>query len=158
MNMMTILQGKRCTLTSIFSEDASMLLELMDEDFRYFLPEFHEVFRGRKGIERFIESFRLYESDGFGYLYGIRDCEKLIGFVAIMDIPFHSTLFYALHPDYRRQGIMTDAVAAVVKSYENRNKDVPLYTEVYCDNTASLKLLSRISCVNVTKKNRNKYT
>ena len=64
-----------------------------------------------------------------------------MGFIAIMDIPDKPTLFYAMHPAYRSQGIMKECILEAVSFIlKNLSCDF-IQSEVYKDNVISIKLL-----------------
>jgi len=112
-----------------------------DSQFRLFMPELYEVVHDIEGMHRFLRSFDMYAQKGDGFLRGIWKNTFLIGFVAIMDMSYDPTIFYAIHREYRNKGYAKEVVAEVVAHYQTLSKR-PLHTEVYLSNQASLSVLS----------------
>ena len=92
-------------------------------------------------MHKFLSSFDAYAQNGDGFLWGIWKQSYLIGFVAIMDLSYDPTIFYAIHPEYRNKGYAKEVVAEVVVHYRTISKS-PLHTEVYPFNLASLAVLT----------------
>lgn len=137
-----ILHTKRCKLDRINLHDMDMLhIIVEDNQFRLFMPELYEVVHDVEGMHRFLHSFETYAKEGEGYLWGIWMKSFLIGFVAIMEVSYDPTIFYAIHPEYRNKGYAKEAVSEVVSYYRTISK-VPLHTEVYQNNCASLAVLA----------------
>lgn len=83
------------------------------------------------------------ESTGEVILWGIRQESLLIGFIGIIGIPDYPSLFYAMHPNYRGKGIMTECVAETVEWFHTIHPTLPLHTEVYKGNIHSIHLLQK---------------
>lgn len=139
-----ILHSDRCVLNGITSSDIPTLRNIVEDKlFHQCLPELYDVLRGEHGIYQLLSSFQAYTQNGEGVLWGIRVQTILIGFVAIMDMPYDSTIFYAMHPEYRNKGYARESVAVAVAHYKLMSA-TPLRTEVYPFNHDSLKIL--LSC------------
>lgn len=137
-----ILYTKRCRLDRIILHDIDMLRDIVeDSQFRLYMPELYEVVHDVEGIHRFLHSFDTYAQKGEGCLWGIWKNAYLIGFVAIMDLSYAPTIFYAIHREYRNKGYAKEVVAEVVAHYRTMSK-APLHTEVYLLNRASLAVLT----------------
>ena len=137
-----ILYTKRCRLDSINLHDMDMLYDIVeDSQFRLFMPELYEVVHDVEGMHRFLRSFDMYAQKGDGFLWGIWKNTFLIGFVAIMDMSYDPTIFYAIHLEYRNKGYAKEVVEEVVAYYRTISK-TPLHTEVYSSNQASLAVLA----------------
>lgn len=137
-----ILYTKRCRLDRIILHDIDMLRDIVeDSQFRLYMPELYEVVHDVEGIHRFLHSFDTYAQKGEGCLWGIWKDTYLIGFVAIMDLSYDPTVFYAIHREYRNKGYAKEVVAEVVAHYRTTSK-TPLHTEVYLLNRASLAVLA----------------
>ena len=76
-----------------------------------------------------------------GVLWGIRHNENLIGFVAIMDLSFNPTVFFAMHPNYRNQGMMIESVKMVTQYVCEAKLCSELHTEVDVENISSQRVL-----------------
>ena len=154
--ILPILHTDRCVLDEITLSDIPVLHDIVeDASFKQFLPELYEVVHEFDGLHRFLRSFETYAQTGEGFLWGIRKHTFLIGFVAIMDISYDPTIFYAIHPEYRNRGYAKEVVAEVVALYRTISK-IPLHTEVYMLNQASLAVLA--SCeFKVTGSKINKF-
>lgn len=119
-----------------------MLREIVeDSQFRLYMPELYEVVHDIDGIHQFLRSFDMYAHKGDGFLWGIWKNTFLIGFVAIMDMSYDPTIFYAIHREYRNKGYAKEVVSEVVAHYKTLSK-TPLHTEVYLLNQASLAVLA----------------
>lgn len=137
-----ILYTKRCRLDRITLHDVDMLRDIVEDVlFRLFLPELYELMHNFDGIHRFLNSFDTYSQNGDGFLWGIWKQSYLIGFVAIIDMSYEPTIFYAMHREYRDKGYTKEAVAEVVAYYKSISKTL-LYTEVYPSNFPSLSILA----------------
>lgn len=136
-----ILYTKRCRLDRIILHDMDMLRDIVEDiRFQLFLPELYELVHNDDGINQFLSSFDTYAQNGDGFLWGIWKQSYLIGFVAIMDMLFDPTIFYAIHPEYRNMGYAKETVEEVVAYYKTISKK-PLHTEVYPYNYASIAVL-----------------
>ncbi len=137
-----ILYTKRCRLDRITLHDVDMLRDIVEDfQFRLFLPELYELVHNVDGMHKFLSSFDAYAQNGDGFLWGIWKQSYLIGFLAIMDMSYDPTIFYAIHPVYRTKGYAKEVVKEVVAHYRTISKS-PLHTEVYPFNLASLAVLA----------------
>lgn len=137
-----ILFTQRCKLDKINLHDIDMLCDIVEDcQFRLFMPELYEVVHDVEGMHRFLLSFDTYAKEGEGYLWGIWMKSFLIGFVAIIDMSYNSTIFYAINSKYRNKGYAKEVVAEVVEYYRTIS-NAPLYTEVYLSNLSSLAVLA----------------
>ena len=151
--MFPLLHTNRCVLSQITCADVTILWEIFNDNlFSKFLPELSDVFVSQESLKTFIGTFNNYFEDGSGILWGIRLNEKLVGFVAIMDIPDNATLFYAMHPEYRNMRIMSEAIDEVVIFWTLNYSQIPLNTEVYRANSASLAILQHHKSIQVMLK------
>lgn len=142
MNKSLKMKTKRCILNDIKSEDLSVLQQIFHDDTtKYHLRELNDLVSSEEGIKQFIFSFDYYKFRNEGFLWGIYLDSKLSGFIGIMDIPFNPTLFYAMHPDYRSQGIMKECIIEVVKFISKNTCCDFIQSEVYKDNSISIHLL-----------------
>lgn len=112
-----------------------------DSQFILYMPELYEVVHDVEGMHRFLHSFDTYAQKGEGFLWGIWKQSYLIGFLAIMDMSYEPTIFYAMHSEYRNKGFTKEAVAEVVAYYKSIS-NVQFHTEVYKSNLPSLSILS----------------
>ena len=148
-----LLHTNRCSLSQITDADVAVLWEIFNDNlFSKFLPELSEVFVSQESLKTFIGTFNNYFEDGSGILWGIRWNDKLAGFIAIMDISDHATLFYAMHPEYRNIRIMSDAIDEVINFWTLNYSQIPLNTEVYRANSASLAILQHHKSIQVMLK------
>ena len=151
--MFPLLHTNRCVLSQITDADVAVLLEIFNDNlFSKFLPELSEVFVSQESLKTFIGTFNNYFEDGSGFLWGIRSNDKLAGFIAIMDIPDHATLFYAMHPEYRNMRIMSEAIDEVINFWTLNYSQITLNTEVYRANSASLSILQHHKSIQVMLK------
>lgn len=132
----------RCVLRQIEIEDFSLLYQTMqDEQSQLFLPELYDLVKTEEGLHQCVTSFKTYLHQDEGILWGIYTYENFIGFIALMDISVAPSVFYALHPLYRKQGYMKECLKAVVSFLFNNSLCSYLQTEVYENNVASLNIL-----------------
>ena len=114
-----------------------------DEETKRYLPELTEAICEDDDVRFFLNNVRMSESTGEVILWGIREESVLIGFIGIIGIPDYPSLFYAMHPNYRGKGIMTECVAEAVEWFHNNHPTLPLHTEVYKGNIPSIHLLQK---------------
>lgn len=138
------LETSHCKLNAVGEDDIPVLRTIFtDDETQRFLTELCDVARADNGIVQIIKSFRTYLKNGEGVLWGIRYDDVLVGFVVIMDIPENPTIFYAMDAQYRGKGIMTECVEEVVKWFRQTHPSLPLQSEVYKENVASVKVLEK---------------
>lgn len=132
----------RCVLRQIAIEDFPLLSQTMqDEQSQLFLPELYDLVKTEEGLRQCATSFKTYLHQDEGLLWGIYTFENFIGFIALMDISVAPSVFYALHPLYRKQGYMKECLKEVVSFLFNNSLCSYLQTEVYENNVASLNIL-----------------
>lgn len=143
----------RCNLTKFLYSDSSRLRQVAEDDFFIkFLPELYELLKTSNGCKRFISSFSKYIQGGNGFLWAIRIDSRLVGFIGIMDIPYNSTIFYAIHPSYRCKGIAKECVHKIVSWFDNHYSGVSIHTEIYESNKVSLHIASCFPSIIITIK------
>lgn len=145
MNSVPTILTLRCKLERIGFDDISILRQIFNDDStKQYLQELNDLTSTEEDLKIFIDSFDRYAYNNQGFLWGIKfDC-KLLGFVAIMDIPDYPTLFYAIHPSFRSQGIMKECTTQVINYLSEKNICNCIHSEVYKDNYISIKLLESI--------------
>mgnify|MGYP003291262569 CR=1 FL=1 len=116
MRTFPVIRTERFLLKQITKDNATVLNGVFEDDkTRKYLLEVYSLIDLDDGILYFISTFDTYTKKGEGYLWGIYcNNDKLIGFVAVMDLSNSPTLFYAMHPIYRLQGYMKCAIYAVI--------------------------------------------
>lgn len=143
----------RCNITEIKQNDIGSLRQIAkDDSFKLFLPELYELLKTSNGCKRFISSFSKYTQEENGFLWAIRIDTRLVGFIGIMDIPYNSTIFYAIHSSYRRKGIAKECVHKIVSWYDNYYSGIPIHTEIYESNKVSLHIASCFPSIIITIK------
>lgn len=131
-------------LTPAQDSDVPQLLEIFaDEVTKHFLPELTEVIREEEDIRFFLQNITRAQASGDAVLWGIRLDSHLIGLIGIIDIPESPSMFYAMHPNHRGKGIMTECVAEAVEWFHANHPTLPLHTEVYKENVPSIHLLQK---------------
>ena len=149
MNPFPEINARHSVLTRI-SEDALGILKEIFEDAetKRFLPELYEILDTPDGHHRFTSTFDLYAQNDEGYLWGIKHNSEIVGFVAVMDISSDTTLFYAMHPNYRSCGYMKDALENVLDYLSNHKVVRTISTDIYKNNSISINLLQQLGfCV-----------
>lgn len=136
------LRTERCVLNAIAESDIPKLRTIFaDATTQRFLPELCDLTKTDDGIRRFLKSFSIYLGKHEGVLWGIRHNENLVGFVAIMDLSFNPTVFFAMHPNYRNQGMMIESVKMVTQYVCEAKLCSELHTEVDVENISSQRVL-----------------
>ena len=147
------LQSEHCTLNEIERNDIAALRTIFSDAYtQRYLPDLCDIAQTDDGIQQILKSFRTYLSKNKGILWGIRQKTYLIGFIGIIGIPDYPSLFYAMHPNHRGKGIMTECVAEAVEWFHTIHPTLSLHTEVYKGNIPSIQLLQRN---NLTQFNEN---
>lgn len=133
-------------LKHISKENASILNGVFEDDkTRKFLPELYSLMDLDDGILQFVSTFDIYTEKGEGYLWGIYcNNDKLLGFVAVMDLSNSPTLFYAMHPTYRLQGYMKSSIYAVMDYLGKSKLCHKVLTDVYKENDTSIHILKQL--------------
>lgn len=132
----------RCILNEVTEDDIPALKSIFtDATTQRFLPDLCEIAKTNEGIRNILQSFRLYLKKKEGVLWGIRHRGELIGFVATMDLSFNPTIFFAMHHEYRNQGMMIESVQIATQYIIESNFCTELYSEVNVDNIASQRVL-----------------
>lgn len=145
MTSVPTMQTLRCKLESIGFDDISTLRQIFNDDAtKQYLRELNDLTSTEENLTIFINSFDRYAYNNQGFLWGVKFDSKLVGFIAIMDIPDYPTLFYAIHPSYRSQGIMKECATQVINYLSEKNICSCIHSEVYKDNYISIKLLESI--------------
>lgn len=149
MNPFPEINTRHSALTRI-SEDALGVLKEIFEDVetRRFLPELYELLDSSNGIQKFVSTFDLYTQNDEGYLWGVKHCDELVGFVAVMDLSDIPVLFFAMHPNHRFRGYMKDALQSVLVHLSNQKAVRTISTDVYKENNISINILQQLGfCV-----------
>lgn len=131
-------------LTPVQDSDVLLMTEIFkDEETKRYLPELTEVICEEDDVRFFLNNITTLQTSGGAVLWGIRQDSVLIGFIGIIGIPDYPSLFYAMHPNYRGKGIMTECVAEAVEWFHTNHPTLPLHTEVYKGNIPSIHLLQK---------------
>lgn len=139
-----VIHSEHFTLDRINDNDVPQMTEIFkDEETKRYLPELTEAIREEDDVRFFLNNVRMSESTGEVILWGIRQESLLIGFIGIIGIPDYPSLFYAMHPNYRGKGIMTECVAKAIEWFHVNYPTLHLHTEVYKGNISSFHLLQK---------------
>lgn len=131
-------------LTPVQDSDVPQMTEIFkDEKTKRYLSELTEAIREEDDVRFFLNNVRMSESTGEVIFWGIREGSTLIGFIGIIGIPDYPSLFYAMHPNHRGKGIMTECVAKAEEWFHTNHPTLPLHTEVYKGNIPSIHLLQK---------------
>ena len=149
MNPFPEINARHSVLTRISENELGILNEIFEDiETRRFLPELYELLDYSNGIQKFVSTFDLYAQYDEGYLWGIKHCDELIAFVAVMDLSDIPVLFYATHPNHRSRGYMKDALQSVLGYLSNQKAVRTISTDVYKENSISIALLQQLGfCV-----------
>lgn len=148
MSVQREMKAGRCMLSRMGKDDVGVLKEIFaNAETRRYLPELYTLIVADDGIAGFIYAFESLAEKDEGCLWGIRCDDCLVGFVAIMDLSFEPSLFYAMHPDSRQRGYMKEAIAAVVGYLRRERLWRSVSTEVYKENVISVNILQQMGFV-----------
>ena len=137
-----LIQTSRCVLKTIDENSTPILQQIFnDETTKQFLSELNDLVCNTEGLRQLLKSFSCYTEENTGFLWGINYKNELIGFIAIMDIPDNTTLFYAMHPNYRLQGLMKECIKEVVVYIIKTGLCDFIQSEVDIDNLISINIL-----------------
>ena len=140
--------ASRFVLDRIKEEEIPALIEIFeDTQTRRFLPEIYELIDIPDGVRTFISTFEHYLDNDQGVLWGIYKNEVVIGFVAVMDLHEHPTLFYAMHPKMRSQGYMKASVSYIIDFLRKNRCCQMISTDVHKDNYVSQNILKNLGFV-----------
>lgn len=145
MKELPVLHTPRCVMSRITAEDILVLRQIFDDELtQKYLSELQSLVDTNESIKRIMASFDTLLEQDEGMIWGIRLGEKLIGFVAFIDLSCKPTIFYATHPSHRSKGYMKECVSKSVRYVLDRGLCSYIQTEVHNDNTFSLCLLDNI--------------
>lgn len=149
MNPFPEINSRHSALARISESELDILKEIFDDaDTRRFLPELYELLDYPDGLQNFIATFVYYSQNDEGYLWGVKHCDELVAFVAVMDLSDIPVLFYATHPNHRSRGYMKDALQSVLGYLSNQKAVRTISTDVYKENSISIALLQQLGfCV-----------
>lgn len=149
MNPFPEINARHSVLTRISEDALGILKEIFDDaDTRRFLPELYELLDSSNGIQKFVSTFDLYTQNDEGYLWGVKHCDELVAFVAVMDLSDIPVLFYATYPNHRSRGYMKDALCGVIDYLSYKRTIRTISTDVYKGNNISINILQQLGfCV-----------
>lgn len=149
MNPFPEINARHSVLTRISEDALGILKDIFDDaDTRRFLPELYELLDSFDGFQNFVTTFDYYTQNDEGYLWGVKQSGKLVGFVAVMDLYDIPALFYATHPNHRSRGYMKDALQSVLGYLSNQKAVRTISTDIYKNNSISINLLQQLGfCV-----------
>lgn len=137
------LQVKDFVLDKITEKDVQPMMEIFaDKETKRFMPELTEAIRKEDDVRFFLNNTKASQSTDEAVLWGIRLDSHLIGLIGIIDIPESPSMFYAMHPNHRGKGIMTECITEITKWFVETYPTLPLHTEVYKNNFQSQKILT----------------
>lgn len=141
------LNTARCTINDVSGPDLKALRQTLgDADTQRFLPELCREFPTEDSLQLLVYPSLLVQVNhhfecGEGFFWSIRREETTVGFVAIMYIRTHSTLYFATHPDHRGQGYMKETLSRVIEFVRKEYLCYKLYAEVVEENAAVTALI-----------------
>lgn len=149
MNPFPEINARHSAFARISESELDILKEIFDDaDTRRFLPELYELLDSFDGLQNFVTTFDYYTLNDEGYLWGVKQSGKLVGFVAVMDLSDIPALFYATHPNHRSRGYMKDALQSVLGYLSNQKAVRTISTDVYKENNISINILQQLGfCV-----------
>ena len=139
-----ILRSQRCILSSIKERELEELHHIMlDDEVKRFLPEFYDIIKSKDDFNSVIKSFCILWKDKKAIIWGIYYKKRLVGFIGLLDIPTHTTIFYSTHKDFRLCGLMTEAITAVIDYILIHKLSPKVQSEVFQHNYASIRVLTK---------------
>ena len=144
MNIFPEIITKCSVLTHMSEDELCVLKEIFDDaETKRFLSEIYELLDTPDGLQNFVATFDFYTQNDEGYLWGVKHSDELVGFVAVMDLSYIPTLFYATHPNHRSKGYMKNALYAVL-DYLSSKAIRTISTDVYKENSISITILQQL--------------
>lgn len=114
--MQNSIKTERLMLRSMSKNDEKNALDLLTNEQiakTFMLP----IFQERKDVIPLFERLRLLSLNERHFVYGIYLQDEMIGFLNDVGMTENSVeLGYCLHPKYHNQGIMTEALKAVIRA------------------------------------------
>lgn len=152
------LHTQRCVMSRITAEEIPVLRQIFSDELTLkYLSELRSFVDTNEGIKRILASFDTLLKQEEGMILGIRLAEKLIGFVAFIDLSFKPTVFYAIHPSYRSKGYMKECLSQSVQYVLNSGMCSCVQTEVHNDNVTSIWILQSVGFKILKKDNEKMY-
>lgn len=135
---------KRGLLREIQERDIPSLREIFqDLDTQKYLPELCKLVTSDEGIRLYLISSRNAFMQGEGILWGIFMSDTLVGFIGVIDLSSEPAFYYAVHPEYRNKGWMTEVMDTVLGYLQQYSICTHLQTEIIKGNISSQRILSR---------------
>lgn len=137
----------RCTINDVSGLDLKALRQTLDDaDTQRFLPELCHVFPTDDSLWLLVAPSLLARVNhhfecGKGFFWSIRREETTVGLVVLMFMNAHPTLYFATHPDHRRQGYMKETLLRVIEFARKEYLFPKLYAEVPIEDDAAATLL-----------------
>lgn len=156
MKELPVLYTQRCAMSRITAENIPVLRQILDDELtQKYLSELQSFVCTNEGIERILTSFDTLLKQDEGMIWGIRLAEKLIGFLAFIDLSCKPTVFYAIHPSYRSKGYMKECLSQSIQYVLNSGMCSYVQTEVHNDNVKSIRLLQSVG-FKILKRDKDK--
>jgi len=142
-----VLHTSRCVITIMSQEDRIWLNRLFnDKDVSYFLEGTNQFSRTLEATAGFIESMSDAYNRVRGFLWKITYQDNPIGFVCTIDFDENPSLCYALKKSYRKKGLMSEALKAILV-YQSCIMDSDYYVEINSENFESYNLCEKLMSV-----------
>ena len=141
------LNTARCTINDVSGPDLKALRQTLDDaDTQRFLPELCSEFPTADSLHLLVYPMLLAQvnahfESGRGFFWSIRREETMVGLVVLMYLNTHPTLYFATHPDHRRQGYMKETLLRVIEFARKEYLFPKLYAEVPTEDNAAATLL-----------------
>lgn len=155
------LTTERLVLRAIKDEDAEALFELRADPgvMRYIGRPLAQTVTD---AQKLIDGFKTVENDGTAVIWGItmKGNDKLLGTICIWNLQrqhFRAEVGYLLHPDYWKQGILSEVMAAVLPVGFDQVGLHSIEANVSPENTASRRLLEKFGFVQEAHFRENFY-
>ena len=150
------IQTARLILRPIENADMEQMLVLLTDEMikkTYMIPDF----ASREEAIRLAERFAALSHDASRVVVGIVREEKIIGFINDVGIEDGEIeLGYALHPEYHGQGLMTEALGALINQlFESGYHRV--VAGAFESNEASLRVMEKCGMQKMEKTDRIAY-
>ena len=146
-NVESSIQTCHCFLKPVsFSRNELLSFhEILDDcQTRRFLPELHEMIQITGSLQNMLMLLDDTPEHNNSFLRGIYQDGELIGFISLIDLHYKPTLIYAMHPESRNLGFMTECVRTFIRSTIDSGLYYRIFSETYKHNLRSYNIL--ISC------------
>lgn len=139
-----VLHTPRCMITIMARDDAEWLNTLLnDEAVNTYIEGIRPFAKSVMNTSEFIDGMLDINNNGKGFLWKVMQREKPVGFICTIDFDDNPSLCYALEKPYRKKGLMSEALKAVL-IHQSLIMDKKYYVEINSKNLDSYNLCKKL--------------